>query len=192
MRKEEKKIIHNKNNINNNNNHYNIKNNNHYNINNNNHYYNNNNVDNINNSIFDNNNIYNNFELESNKSNNKNNKNNKDYSYECLDSKLTIIYKEKKEDSIPITLKNNGTKNWIKNKTILKCDKNNSQIKGCDIILKAQIPGQENKYKIQINGLNNYKEGTYKIYYKFNLKDNIYGKDLISYIIIKKRENEEN
>ena len=114
-------------------------------------------------------------------------KNNDDkYSYDCLDKKLSFsIYAGESKAVITIILKNNGEQPWIKYKTTLKFDKNNSVLKGADILLKPQVPDQESSYQIVFNGLEKLKKGEYKACYKFNVNGIFYVKDLNITLIIK-------
>ena len=166
-------------------------------------------LQNNNNTIINNNNIINNNIINNdnnNKSDENNNKNddninndekelnqinnNEEYSYECLNNKLTTyILKGTKKAVVPIVLRNNGKKPWAKYKTILKIDKNKSNIKGADNMLKPQSPGQQSNYDIRFDNLENYQKGDYKAYYKFIVNGNNYGKELIISVIIKKKKN---
>jgi hypothetical protein len=110
------------------------------------------------------------------------------YSYECLVSKLTIsIYEGMDNASLPIILKNNGNQPWVKNVSMLKFDARISQVKGLDVVLKEQMPGQQKSYEIQFQGLKNCKVGKYIVRYKFTINGNEYGSNLDTYIIVKKR-----
>ena len=112
------------------------------------------------------------------------------YDYKCLNNQLTTYILEGENKAlIQITLKNTGTQPWINFKTSLKLDKNNSNIKGSDIILKPQLPGSQNNYDINFNDLNRYTKGQYKACYRFTINNKVYGKELVFNIIIQEREN---
>ena len=182
--------------INNNykNNNNNFKNNNYNNNNNNfiNNNYNNNNNNFINNNIKNNSFKNNNLNDFKNMGNELDLKNKNDmYSYECLVSKLKCyILQGTSKAVLPIILKNNGKMPWIQYKTYLKFDKNNSDIKGANILLKQQEPGQQCNYDIILNDLNNYKIGEYKATYNFMINNEKYGKELNIFVIIKEKEED--
>ena len=112
------------------------------------------------------------------------------YSYKCLNNQLTTeVFEGDEKTSIQITLKNNGTQPWINYKTILKYNKNNSNIRGSNIILKPQLPGSQNNYDIKFNDLKKYSKGIYKASYHFTINDNVYGNELVFYVTIKEKEN---
>ena len=118
--------------------------------------------------------------------------NNNMYSYECLVNKLNCYILEGVNKAVlSIILKNNGKMPWVKYRTLLKFDKNNSDIKGADIILKPQEPGQQSNYDINFNGLKNVKAGKYKASFNFMVNGKKYGNDLIIFVIIKEKKEKE-
>ena len=159
--------------------------------------YNNNNNKNNNNIYINNNNnknnTYNNiFKGKENKNEWELIENNNMYSYECLVNKLNCYILEGVNKAVlSIILKNNGKMPWVKYRTLLKFDKNNSDIKGADIILKPQEPGQQSNYDINFNGLKNVKAGKYKASFNFMVNGKKYGSDLIIFVIIKEKKEKE-
>ena len=115
-----------------------------------------------------------------------NNKNNKEfYSYECTNFNLAAyIYEGEDESQIDLSIKNNGTLDWPKDKAKLVFAKN-SEVFGDNVILNAQKCGEEVKYKVKFNNLKDYKENEYKSYLRFEVNGEIIGEELALKNVIK-------
>lgn len=111
-----------------------------------------------------------------------------EYSYSCINKEeLTSCIEENTESTkIEIEIENNGTRDWPKNNVRLIFEQK-SQIKGENIILKPQKCHEKNKYEIQFNHLNQYKEGTYESFVYININDWC-GEQIKLKIIIKKKK----
>jgi hypothetical protein len=109
-------------------------------------------------------------------------------SYECLNKSQLIldIYEGTGRGDIEIILKNNGKNTWLNGRTKLSFE-NESKIKGDDIILKQQKPGEIGKYKIILKGLERSPPGQYHSYLGFYVGENQVGETLNITINIKKK-----
>ena len=112
----------------------------------------------------------------------------KEYSYECLniDNLSSYIYEGINETKVDIILKNNGKKEWPKN-TKLSFQKK-SEIKGNDLLLDCQTPGQEKRYSLSCNNIRNYRPKKYKLFYLFNINGENLGEEIIIKINIIQKE----
>ena len=108
-----------------------------------------------------------------------------EYSYQCENTLLLYIYifEGTEEAKITLTLSNNGNKPWPRN-TKLIFD-NNSIIKGDEIILNEQKPGEKNRYEIKFKNLKDFFSGEYRAYLIFNVNGKKYGEILTIIVVIK-------
>ena len=109
-------------------------------------------------------------------------------SYECLNKSQLIldIYEGTGRGDIEIILKNNGKNTWLNGRTKLSFE-NESKIKGDDIILKQQKPGEIGKYKIILKVQESSPPGQYHSYLGFYVGENQVGETLNITINIKKK-----
>ena len=116
----------------------------------------------------------------------------KDYSYECLNiiNLSSYIYEGANETKISIILKNNGNKEWPKDTKLSFQQK--SEIKGNDLLLDSQTPGQEKQYSFYFNNIGDYSSKEYKLFYLFNVNGENLGEEIIVRINIKKKEQTNN
>ena len=117
----------------------------------------------------------------------------KDYSYECLNilNLSSYIYEGVNETKVDIILKNNGNKEWPKN-TKLSFQKK-SEIKGNNLLLDSQSPGQQKQYSFYFNNIGEYSPKEYKLFYLFNINGENLGEEIIVRInIIKQKEKIKN
>ena len=115
-----------------------------------------------------------------------------DYSYECLNilNLSSYIYEQVNETTVDIILKNNGNKEWPKNTKLSFQQK--SEIKGNDLLLDSQSPGQQKHYSIYFNNIGDYSPKEYKIFYLFNINGENLGEEIIVRINIKEKEQANN
>ena len=139
-------------------------------------------IENINKTKIDNN---------SNNNNIKSNINEENYTYQCKDKLLSVnVYKGSDEAQIKITLINNGNIDWpLETKLIFG---NNSPIKGNDIKLNPQKPGEKNEYTIIFNNLKSFSKGEYYSILFFYVNKKLYGEILKIKIVIKEKEKTKN
>ena len=88
------------------------------------------------------------------------------------------------EAKITLTLSNNGNKPWPRN--------NNYIIKGDEIKLNEQKPGEKNKYEIKFKNLKDYLSGEYRAFLIFNVNGKQYGETLTIKVVIKEKEINKN
>ena len=112
------------------------------------------------------------------------------YSFECLNytNLISYIYEGTEETEIELVIKNNGSKDWPKNKAKLRFDIN-SKIFGEEVILEPQKCGEKLKYKVKFKKLELNKEGEYMSYLNFIIFGEKIKEKLDIRIIIKKKEN---
>ena len=112
------------------------------------------------------------------------------YSFECLNytNLISYIYEGTEETEIELVIKNNGSKDWPKNKAKLRFDIN-SDIFGEEVVLEPQKCGEKLKYKVKFKKLESNKEGEYKSYLNFIISGKKIKEKLDLRIIIKKKEN---
>jgi hypothetical protein len=108
-------------------------------------------------------------------------------SYECLNKSQLIldIYEGTGRGDIEIILKNNGKNTWLNGRTKLSFERE-SKINGENIILRPQKPGETDKYKIVLKGLQNLPPNQYKSFLGFFVGFNEIGEQLVITINIKK------
>ena len=100
------------------------------------------------------------------------------------------MYKGSDEAQIKIALINNGNIDWpLETKLIFG---NNSPIKGNDIKLYPQKPGEKNEYTIIFNNLKSFSQGEYYSILFFYANKKLYGEILKIKIIIKEKEKTKN
>ena len=107
-----------------------------------------------------------------------------DYSYQCKNNSQLIVYTYEgiNELKIDLTLLNNGNKPWsLDTKLIFD---NNFKIKGEDIKLKPQKPGEKNTYEIILKNFNKFISGEYYTFLKFKVDGQNYGENLMIKIYI--------
>jgi hypothetical protein len=111
----------------------------------------------------------------------------KEVSFECTNkSPLSVdVYEGTERAEIEICLKNNGNKTWLEGRTKLVFERE-SKINGENIILRPQKPGETDKYKIVLKGLQNLPATQYKSYLGFFVGFNEIGEQLVITINIKK------
>ena len=100
------------------------------------------------------------------------------------------MFKGTDEVKIKITLINNGNIDWpLETKLIFS---NNSPIKGNDIKLNPQKPGEKNEYTIIFNNLKSFSQGEYYSILFFYVNKKLYGEILKIKIVIKEKEKTKN
>ena len=116
----------------------------------------------------------------------------KDYSYECLNiiNLSSYIYEGVNETKVDIILKNNGNKEWPKNTKLSFQQK--SEIKGNDLLLDSQSPGQQKQYSFYFKNIGDYSPKEYKLFYLFNLNGENLGEEIIVKINIKQKKQTNN
>ena len=158
-------------------------------------YDNDNNFDNNFNNLI-NNNINHNYNNEINNNNDEFNliqqEEEGEYSYQCESALLLSVYifEGTDEAKITLTLSNDGNKPWPRN-TKLIFD-NNSIIKGDEIKLNEQKPGEKNKYEIKFKNLKDFFSGEYRSFIIFNANGKQYGDVLTTKVVIKEKEKNKN
>ena len=191
------KIRKEQNNINNNNNNNyqnfdNLMHNNNWNWNNNNNNHNhNNNWNNNNNNINNNHNILDLQEREERREEIEEREEKKEYSYECTNNMnlVAYIYKGTDEAKIDLNLKNNGDNSWpMFSKLVYDKD---SIIRGNDIPLQSQDPGEEKNYEVNFKNLRNCPEGEHQAILWFFVNGNPCGEKLTLKVVIRPKEKEE-
>ena len=115
-----------------------------------------------------------------------------EYSYQCENELLLCIYlfEGSDEGKINLTLTNNGKKSWPKHTKLVFDEK--SLVKGDEIMLDPQNPGDKKKYEIVFKNLKGFSAGEYKSFLSFNINGKNYGEILTIKVIIKEREKPKN
>ena len=114
------------------------------------------------------------------------------YSYQC-ENKLLLnifLFEGSDEGVIKLTLANNGKRSWPKNTKLVFDDK--SLVKGDEIMLDPQNPGDKKNYEIVFKNLKGFSSGEYKSFLSFNVNGKNYGEILTIKIVIKEKEKPKN
>ena len=114
-----------------------------------------------------------------------------DYSFDCTNSMYltSYIFKGTNEVRQEIILKNNGKKQWPENSSLKYLDK--SDFITTDILLNPQKPGEEKSYFLNLNNLNTFPQGEYKVTFAFVANGKICGDELLIRIKILDKDNQQ-
>jgi len=102
------------------------------------------------------------------------------YSFRCLSNNLNYkIKKGTKESKLEIILENNGKLTWPENETFLLIDEIESDCEIQEINLGSLEPGEKFFLIIELNNLDKFDQGLYKICLLFIVKGKNYGNNIL-------------